>query len=486
MKRQAGATVLYLLFFLPILAGVASLAYELSVRSSLTNSLQSEIDRIALESADLLPDRAGAKIHAENELTKLSSHFKSTAVSVSAGRPEIIIDVQLERRAGPFELLTGVGSKLPTATFHAHSAAQLVPVDAAIILTDGVEMRPWRLPSGEEEEPWGDEANWPQSSAFDLCVEPPQRRPGLSGEWETAIGKRWITQSCFNPLFSNIKQTAIDLTDALAEVETNRLAVIFTPGAPHNGGIDVLRHIQRSPGGFTGPNNPVLGKWQPYADQDYGLGDEACVVLSDPILATSSVYALSNVSRIWGRALECPSPVDTSVCGIELHDASQITRPSCLLSSSIAEIIYYRSARHPEASFSATPNIFQALDEALKELSPVPDLETLTFEKNIRGKLALNPLKVIFLFSTHLPSIDQASPTLALLQTSGVALVVVHIRTNAPGSTVHSEQWREFIEGLPNTPFRRSTFISVTSPETLRQEVLPNLREMIHRSALKL
>lgn len=487
--REKGSLALYLLFFLPILIGIGAVAHDLSAVSSTQNALQSEIDRIALTAAHALPLKAAEDIARSSKIT---SDGYSIAAKISEDRSSIEVTALIKRPAGLFSIGQSlVQRRTNELSLEVKAAAQLKPVDALIILSDGVDMRPWINSDGTPEHSWGD--TFPSEALTNCVLEPPNRYSNYQSPirtlWSSYEGKRWLTQSCFNPVFSNIKVAAMSVADSIASIQSNRIGTVFTPGNSPSTNFQTIKALidfdkER---GFRRKDEAPKAEWLPYRDYDLELGDEACVFFSNEKIALN--YALPfNGSEI-GKSKGCSEPVLFPQCGMPfLIDAPHRFSFECLKHASLSEVIYWRSAKRPLESFTAEPDFFSALAEANRQFA---EAEPTSLEILKRGNLALKPVKIIYLFATSLPALDPSNvpKVLQLIREAKITLVVTYLSketlTMDHEKADNSQDWEHYLNSMDLRTGVADQLIRVNSLNDLLNKIPLTLIKLSRKVALK-
>jgi len=506
-RKESGHTLLYTIVFMPLLLGAGALAFDLSGLNSKTESAQSLLDSIALDVTQLLPDidevkrEAAAKLHLQNDI------FQVSKVEVSAQHSSVKIIATLKPSSMLLPvILTSLNISTTPRAEVIVSEAELHPVDSVVILSDGVDQRPWKLNGVEDA--WAESRGIGEaSSAFSSCITPPVARfsnVDTSFLWTSESGRRWLTQSCFNPVFTNIKLGAMNLTDSLLRLETNRSAVVFTPGITGTG--QAIRHVrgehfnelsgetilEGTIGGF--PKGKVIrGEWEPAYDYEYELGDDACIVFSDSEIAWKSEYAIANFRRTKSSPSGCSAPILNRSCQLpfKVDEDSRVDR-ECLRGASLAEAIYWRSAKRPKVNSEALPNFYSALNLSLNELYSERSLKEKELEKATRGNLSENPLRLLFILTSYLPELERENSELKAISSSGTSLIIGYIRrNNYPSAAIDPAvqerriaQWKEYLN--EQTPqFTKSQLEEAQTPEELNSKLIPGFISKAKRIVLR-
>ncbi len=226
---EGAAAIIFVAFMLPFLFFLFSLSMDLTMYFSEVEAAQKTIDQATVYASRFLPypeaARTAARYYLEQkgalrEAANLAS--KNTIVNASPDVVEISQNYQLKNiffRYFKLEASTAVDI---------YSKARGVPFDVIIAVDRSSYMAPLR---GEV---WGDRGTWPPAQFF--------RFDAQLYENYQAVDPVWLTQQCFNPLLSTVKQIAISLYENFAAFGANKVGVLAYPG---NGlAADYLRPVQ--------------------------------------------------------------------------------------------------------------------------------------------------------------------------------------------------------------------------------------------------
>jgi hypothetical protein len=416
---QDGTIVFYVLFVLPIAMALLIIVVDISAWQSLREEAQSEADRIALQVAQHLPYKDEVVV----SLRELSAKYNTLAAS--RGSSLRVRTSGFDDQVSSFQVrvaLEGVRTSFldsflrfftgESAVFFVlqESQVRLTPVDAVLIFSDALSMRPG-IPTGvpeilQGEATWGDSFDWPSSEYFDF-VPLPQLRP--SPEPEAPVGwpqwwhsdqfnsneyKRWATQLCYNPVFSALKFASLMITDTISASPLNRIGVLASPGDQSGGvGFSSIKKLTFQ---------EAIPVWSNYFEPSVGNCDEACVMYA----ANSSWYRIPPSFTGIQTQTNCDVIIDSSPFGDPLGHYPNPFRTklsSCFLQggASLREVLYYHSVRHNRHEVDAL-NIARALRTGISSLI---EEEKITGEefRSLRGNLAGVSSRLVFLISDALP-----------------------------------------------------------------------------------
>lgn len=498
--RESGHTLLYTTVFMPLVLGGLALAFDLSGINLRAERFQSALDTITLDAAQYLPELELAKKRALDRINQLGSQISDPKVEVDLFHSRIAASFTLSEDQFILpKLLAAAGykSKIQSHTKRIVSESELVPVDIAIVLSDGVDERPWQ--GLIENSPWPQSNGIGQaSSALSGCIAPPlPRYSNVSASQVWSRSKDWLTQSCFNPVFFQFKLAAMNLAGSFLSVGTNRVAVIFTPSS--NGIGETIRHAvpknsqDLDISGYLKVGQAPKASFVPAQDLEFELGDEACIILSDVMTAYAREYSIDRFTRNESDQRRCLNPIQNSMCGAPFSIGQEGRLDlDCVANTSLAEAVYWRSAKRPENKISANPDFYSALGLALSEI--LPDETQIKSDRVIRGKLAESPGRAIILLTSILPKLDISHPVIQGMLNSKVALVIGFMeRSEYPSSLVDSAEqdtrvieWRDFIERqMVNTRIKSSIYIA-NKPEEMNRLVVAKIIGTIRKVLLRL
>ncbi len=431
-RQEQGNITLYAVILIPLAISLAVLAVDVSSYQILRNTAQKEADRIALQAAEFLPDTDAAQRLVLESVSKLPAldfqrkedlspvlEVSSSRVSFSLqGSVPAALDIFMRKSDGTGHVFTVSES----------SRAQIVPRDYVLIIADALSLRP---PAGEN---WGDESLWPASGYFNYARPPVMSSTTPFGgggwlewwkAWDSVAYRRWITQSCYNPLYSGLKYAAISLIDALGAVDTNRISLIFTPENGSAQGCSVSRPL----GFMSAASGEAQARWLAYFEPESFVADEACVYFADPALSSDPRYMLTQAPSFISLAAgvqDCTTRYNQLLQG-QGYFLPSGTLSDCFVSQALTlrEAVYYHAARNV-AHRPQGENIAQAIDQDYLQLMVASEEETSQAAVR-RGNLAYRASRKIVVLTDYLPSEDLPgfSDILARLEQAQISLVLV-------------------------------------------------------------
>ena len=463
LSTEQGHIALYAALVAPVIVSLGVLAVDLSGWNALRQTLQKEADRIALQVVQVLPDRVAA----QSLVGKLASSLNIPGVRGRAyfggdkNPGGLALSVQLEanyRSAFDFFIKPLTGEQFFSVA--REGVVQIAPTDTVLILADGHTLRPSLRTDTVDpgkfipDTPWGDAADWPASGYFGCALEPriSSDNAEISGGfrwwegWKSSY-PRWATQACFNPVLSPYKSAAITIADSLVAFSGNRLGLIFTPGLPSGAGFAVSRFLQgevksqgeahfagRIGGYFDGDS--AVASWLNYYEPETGLGDEACILFSDPATSLNYRYTIPEAAVTLpasGASASCSEALPETTCGVR-HTSTSHVLNSCYRDSALRlrEAIYWHAARSAQPGFDAEPNLLAAIKGALGDIAAVSGNTLLNNDIGRRGNLAYLPTRQIIALtdslSTSLESeLDELGEILRATNTDLVVIGFSHL-----------------------------------------------------------
>lgn len=481
-----GNITLYALFCLPVVLTLSIVGVDMAGWQAKRELLQRESDRIAMMAAKALPDVGAAQqiiqsaIQSESQITSFELQSSSSEIALTLhGRLDSSFDTFLKQ-------YTGTEQTFPVVQ---RSVVQVVPTDYVLVISDSGSLRP-----NADETPWGDETAWPASNYFSMSAPIPlapgavlpspqdtKAWPTWRADWNETRYRRWATQSCFNPVFSSLKFAAITLSDVLGGSTTNRVAAIFTPGDDPLLGYSYARPLK-----FHNETPEREARWSNYFETDNYLSDELCAYLANPLISGNDErYELPHAPNYFGlpsagRA-ECENEFADGATFAEHFPSGKLS--SCFANSnnseaqglSLREALYFHMARrHGHAADGS--NIIRALQQAYITIGNV-ELNPETFASLAlpnRGKAAYVSRRAIILLTDMLPNPADADfiQLIEHLNNNNIDLIAAVLdRSGALAARI--AMWRE----LASEPHVRLRVYSVTDPEKLLTDVIPNVIE---------
>lgn len=430
-ETESGNIALYVMFILPLVMGLLIIVIDISSWQFLREEAQREADRIVLQVAQQLPytDLAQASLaKVVSQFNQLSFSRGSTlridpasiSSSVLPSRVRLRVEgVQNSMIDGFFSLFNS--GEIVSFSVSEEASARLVPVDAVLVFSDAVTLRP-QVPTGLADIPlssatWGDPLSWPPSEYFSFIPPPriiPQPNPVVPHAWPSwwlpdqfnnPEYRRWATQLCFNPALSSLKFASMMVVDAISVSTENRVLVLASPGdyppTPMSPGYSVIG--DRS---FTTES----ARWSNYTEPSIGNSDEACVFYADAgNLGSSSRYAIPSHSTASISTSECGAIIDTIPFGDSrghYPNPLESKLSDCFRSEGgprLRESIYYRSARVNSHDLDVQ-NIAKSIRAGFTSLLE-QDWEGISFnpDAGLRGGLLGSNSKIVIVVSDALP-----------------------------------------------------------------------------------
>ena len=539
---QRGHASFYAVLLLPVALGFCVLAVDVSGWNALRDTLQEEADQLAIEAVQQLPDvlaassvikeRARALQERNIVISPVQDSVRDYAY-LSANDLGIGVRLSASYRSAFLSLLPDT-ARQQGSLFGAmrEAEAELVPTDYAIILPDGPSMRPGAdYNNASFEQPWGDASDWPASGYFSCATSAPPDWLWSSSWYSTAF-RRWMTQSCFNPIFTPLKLAVISLIDALLSMRGNRLALLFTPGDDEGRGLSFLRQIHGESvangipyyfgqiGGFIDPQGVNREtSWPDYREpntqsanpRNSYFGDHLCLLLSSPDTDYGNRYLIPSLPRFFPRqrreSSDCASPLDTLPCGkahaaYDLVNSSQNTLLSgCYFSTGalrLREAVYWHAAKPAGITRDAEPQTILALEQAFSDLIDIRHADVVRQDREVRGNFASSSLRRIILFTdrlTELETTDGQNRVRRLLRAAASAnseVIIVGFRNRYHPPTPSLQQSLEKLADIGEDLLTREEIyentlriIPLGSPEELPTALAPQLAILGRRIALK-
>lgn len=500
MLGEKGNISLYTIFLLPLVLLSTFLSIDISGWNSLRNSLQLEADNLALQAAYALPDKNKVK-NLINQAILQNKNLQLNADIYFPTNDNSVLGLTLSAKyLSSFSSF--VNNNLNDSfSVSKQSIVQIVPTDYVIILPDGNSLRPKLSDLSNSqflmEQAWGKEDEWPASNYFN-CALKPNINSNLGWQWwrmwDDKNFRRWATQSCFNPVLSPLKFAATKLVDSLSQIRTNRISLIFSPGEISNLGFSVERHLRSGlpenkiiGGFFTEKLDSSQAYWKNYLELERFLGDEMCMIFSNPDSALDSNYELYNKDSATEINNNCPTALKFPPCSTYHQPTEHFNE--CYLEQSLLlkEAIYWHAAKLKTNSFSAEANIPAALEQALIELSTTNEGSSLEDDKNIRGNIAYSSPRKVLIFTDNLPDIEDSSNNFQniIKQMENSNINLIFIAFSHQGLKLDEKNILQTNFAKLRNLKGKSKLFSTQDPEELQTKLIPQIINIGRTFAIK-
>lgn len=261
--------------------------------------LQQLADGAVTLAAKDLPLRERAKATAKRFLAQYSINEENGLKSIVIDNGQVA--VHLERKSKNilsswFGLKDGIG-------YSAYAMSQIVPQDVAILIDASSYMSPEIFTSaglvGTSEDGWGTDLdaptsklpahNWPAAKFANSNAGAMYELNSVKDSWTKKVNAkkingRLVTQQCFSPPMSSIKQAAIRLYDYYSSFPLNQVAVMVGPSGVQNANIGMIRAM--APGADFSKSFSDNPRFSFY--RDYYASDEYCFAIAERETAFSA------------------------------------------------------------------------------------------------------------------------------------------------------------------------------------------------------
>lgn len=392
--NQAGQIVFYLLVVLPLVASLTVLTVDVSRWRLLRAQAQAEADRIAIAAAHFLPDIEAAEryiidsVASLNEFDLLRNQQGDPQLAIRNNQLHLVLVASQELN---FSFLLPNGRSNEPLLVQEEATAQLVPGDYVIVFSDSSDLGPQPFRA------WGSKDVWPAASYFNL----------VSSPFKGKEYPRWATQQCFNPVYSALKSSIIELVDSIQSVATNRLALISSPG----GGVSTAGSLLTFASGedsFVGfqflqrLRKPLRPLWSDWFEPALLSSDEACVYLSDPDTSREGTYTEPKAPIYTISKQSSPTPCQRYRLGFPYldHLPNGNLRPCFLRDLTTRSLVHYHSLRRAKHDRQGG-SIAAAIRVAFAELVSAESASQL------RGAVATRARRRVLVFSDTLPTMTR-------------------------------------------------------------------------------
>lgn len=332
LKQEHGATLLLVAGLLPLLALLIGLSIELNEFYLDRKYTQTTIDAAVRIAARKLPY---SKITEQTARDFLKAHLQPAPgqqISVNADGSSVAINVT---RPAFFSLtsLYNTADTPAVITYTSSSRAVLNPRNIVIFVDNSAYMSP--ALDLKHEQGWGGPRYWPAAQIFRNL-----NRPELHGQ---QVSARIMTQQCFNPSFSALKEAAIRFYDFQSAGDMNQVGVFMGPDPVNS------RVFQVRPLGAAAPDS--TGNF-PYYRTAFAK-DEWCLAASESSAAYYG-YTLPTLSDGISSPLLNRSRIDSDDYSLLPASSSSVT---------VREIIWSKAAtRAAPGSAQIQPAIINIAD----------------------------------------------------------------------------------------------------------------------------
>lgn len=406
--------------------------------------------------------------------------YQSSSAELDGGS----IDVAL---VASFDIsFAGYIKSLKDTSFHvtAHASGRNVPSDVMFVVSDSNSFRP---PSGNV---WGNASDWPASSYFSLVTpptllnhdfgEPPVYWPNWVSDWGSNMYQRWATESCYNPVWSEVKYATISLMDIIGSDKASRTGLLFTPGDINGAPYTIARNLTLS------GNVDVVGggssqiSWTGYFDTHSYLSDELCAYISMKSVTEQQRYVLPSAPNGIGLASasnpNCKDLARNTLLNTKHYPHGKLGTVCNESDISLRKGIYWHAVREHGHNVDAV-NVKEAMLQAARMLRMGVNSSNATSDIiTRRGNLASVATNAIVVISDALPAIpsdinnDNLFGLLAESSKSKFPIKLIILPVISPLlSSVSQDKLRlnltqyKRIEELQDAPFS----VSVIAPEDI-------------------
>lgn len=429
-RRDKGSiSLLFLAVLLPFMVTLSALSIDLSRWNSRKSSLQLYADKIAISATHALPNiELAQQVISSSEYSLPEGFF---IASTKIENNSVYLEIQGNEKL-VFDTFMPVTERERSYGIQVTSEVQLLPSDNIVIFSNGSSLRPLisrDLIEADSYEAWGNNYNWPESDYFLRISKPLLTDSNTDKElsWDVEY-KRLLTQSCYNPSFSIVKNTTNSIVTHLLASKTNRVGVIATPGVREQGVPKAVRFsvyrnllgeyiddtgavVNRSQvGGFAFAEQQQTAIYKPHHEYDNGLGTEACIHFS--VLDTSGRYKNPFGSSLSESELYKLPPhgpfnsynwVDRSFVekNIKIQDAIHWT-----------PAIAVRNNSDIERQLSS-PDLLSAITQSHIEFAMAGSIQAGHLNNKVRGNVYSRAKKRVIVVTDTLPDLDEVKGILS-------------------------------------------------------------------------
>ena len=410
-SNQRGASAVYMLCLLPALIAITFALIDIAKWNSLRDTLIQEAAAIAKLSAETLPDTEAVSASIRQSTTSLQNRLPELAnITVTPffdnNNSSAAIGVKIDATYIPGLAKLG-NSLIPSLDLKMRisksATAQYRPGDYVLIISNAHTLRPRNQSDIFQPQ----SQNLPPANIF-RCSKPYSTGSWLSG-WDNPNSALFFTQACYNPPFLALKLASIALLDAISEIKNNNVTAIFSPGDSE------------------------------YQDS-FGLNNIACILFSQDYLGTNPYKLLSSSAEeeiLNSNYRFCPTQIELSR---DILDQEYLNQPLPL-----RQAIYWQIAREQTVSDWANMDIHSAVNAALDNLLN-KTAEQRQNEFLMRGNLAINPKRHIFVFADTLNGYQPTSELINILHENNIKLTFIIYSHEFLNSAISAQNITDFIQ----------------------------------------
>ncbi len=225
--QKGNALIFFVLFILPILSFLLMLTFDVASIYTAKRKVQDVLDDASLQGVKFFPYKNYAISVSKNYLNAQGLSEDDFAILATTDGIEISYKKNYEL----------VFSRLANTLFNA-SADLSWPVSAISFATPAIGDYLLLLDRGFYNSPndeislWGSEGEWPSALYFEM-------------EKEKYTTPKYYTEQCFNEIFSPLKRILIDTYNFLEGFSLNSVGVGTYPGVAYKRDLDLIREIKK-------------------------------------------------------------------------------------------------------------------------------------------------------------------------------------------------------------------------------------------------
>ena len=210
-KRQGSVSTAFLAVIVPLFIGITTIVVSLNEYFYELENEQKFLDSALILGLQGLPDKKLAEEKIATYLKKRSNYFENLNVDFSGG---VVTAQILGSKKIPLFSYFSETFLLPV---NIQAVARSIPQNISLIIDESS----YLAPSEDSDELW-DSINWSSSQYISNNFEELELNM-------LAKSPENLTQKCFNPIYSNLKLTALEILNFAQSNALNNLAVAFAP-----------------------------------------------------------------------------------------------------------------------------------------------------------------------------------------------------------------------------------------------------------------
>ena len=430
--NSSGEVLFYAMIVIPLVVAMGIAIANFTKWSILRSSIQNELDRVSVLYVQYLNNP-----NISSNIIDLIQHKHvrdniDGCLEFQGTNNKVVLIFNCRFQFSFSFFPDGEGNNyLGSLPLYARSVVEYRPIDIALVLSDGNNLRPSKIAPPnttltlEPEPVWGSPVN---HDYFTFSLSPFYESDQILWRWSydqawTTTYPAWAYSSCFNPLLTQIKNAALKVHNFALKNPNSRMALLYSPGSPGldddgvTGATVVSYSAERNYKSDIDNsrkddvnNNSILNlaRWDE-DDSDfanYMIGKRLCALLMNADIEETIglSFSATDLSALLPDDLECDEP-------IKGYDPGMMHNPSLFFEECYTEQYYNLedaiSWRTPQDNPAATFNLINSLRGATNEIRGFANIRATQFgNSNPMNNLNLNSQKHIIVITNEISEIE--------------------------------------------------------------------------------